>query len=165
MITNQSYSLVLLRSGFGVHCFYIETVHSMFPHVHPCYYCYRHHHHHHLLQLCCHLVAVMLVCLCCFHPVSNFRSFSADLSFRRWRFQPHAQPLTWRTRVSLFLWVNTFDLSFTGGPTSSHPTAIIALRIIWRCKPHNYIKVNLLNLLVLLPCLTFNNLSVVLLVL
>ena len=108
---------------------------------------------------------LLLFCLCCFHPVSNFRSFLTDISFRRWSCQPHSQPLTWRTRLSLFLWVITFDLSLTGGPTSSYATAIIALRIISWCKPHNYIIVNLLNLSVLFPCLTFNNFSVVLLVL
>jgi hypothetical protein len=34
-----------------------------------------------------------------------------SLSFIGWGCQPHAQPPTWRTRVSLFTWVVTFDLS------------------------------------------------------
>jgi hypothetical protein len=32
---------------------------------------------------------------------------------------PHAKPSTWRTGVSLFVWVITLDLSGMGGPTSS----------------------------------------------
>jgi hypothetical protein len=30
---------------------------------------------------------------------------------------PHARPPTWRTRISLFVWVISFDLSFTVGST------------------------------------------------
>jgi len=33
--------------------------------------------------------------------------------------QPHAQPLTWRIRLSLFVWVITVNLSGMGGPTST----------------------------------------------
>jgi hypothetical protein len=51
--------------------------------------------------------------LCCFRPVSNFRSFSTNISFTGWDCQPHTQTLTWRTKVSLFVWVITFDLSDT----------------------------------------------------
>jgi hypothetical protein len=51
------------------------------------------------------------------------------------------QPPTWRTRVSLFVWVITFNLSGMGGPASSYATAGIALRIIWLRKPHHYVKV------------------------
>jgi len=40
--------------------------------------------------------------------------------------QPHALPPTWRTRVSLFFWAITFDLSGMGGPTSSFATANIS---------------------------------------
>jgi hypothetical protein len=40
------------------------------------------------------------------------------------------QPPTWRTRVSLFVWVITFNMSGMGGPASSYATAGIALRII-----------------------------------
>jgi hypothetical protein len=40
------------------------------------------------------------------------------------------QPPTWRARVSLFVWIITFDLSGMGDPTSSYTTAGIALRII-----------------------------------
>jgi hypothetical protein len=40
------------------------------------------------------------------------------------------QPPTWRTRLSLFVWVITFDLSDMGDPASSYATAGIALRVI-----------------------------------
>ena len=39
--------------------------------------------------------------------------------FTGWGCYPHAQPPTWRARVSLFVWVITLDLSGMGGPTSS----------------------------------------------
>jgi len=42
----------------------------------------------------------------------------------------HAQPRIWNTRVSLFVWVITFDLSGLGDPTSSYAAANLALRII-----------------------------------
>jgi len=53
------------------------------------------------------------------------------------------QPPTWRTRVSLFVWVITLDVSSMGGPTSSHTTASIGLWIMWPHKPHHYIKVEI----------------------
>jgi hypothetical protein len=39
-------------------------------------------------------------------------------------------PATWRTRISLFVWVTTFDLSGMEGTTSSYATASVVLRII-----------------------------------
>jgi hypothetical protein len=36
----------------------------------------------------------------------------------RWGLQPHAQPQTWRARVSFFVWIITFDLSGMGDTTS-----------------------------------------------
>jgi hypothetical protein len=42
---------------------------------------------------------------------------------------PHVQPPTWRTRVYLFAWVITFDLSGMGSPTISYATVSVALRI------------------------------------
>ena len=36
-----------------------------------------------------------------------------------WGCQPYAQPPTWRTRISLLVWVITLDLSGMGGPTIS----------------------------------------------
>jgi hypothetical protein len=44
-----------------------------------------------------------------------------------WGCQPHAQPPTWRTRVSLFVWASTFDLCGMGDPAISYPTAGLAL--------------------------------------
>jgi hypothetical protein len=42
--------------------------------------------------------------------------------------QPYAQPPTWGTRVSVFVWIITFDpLPCMGDPTSSYATALIAL--------------------------------------
>ena len=50
-----------------------------------------------------------------------------------------------RTRVSLFVWVITFDLPGTWCYTSSVTTASTALRIIWPHKPHHYVKVGILR--------------------
>jgi hypothetical protein len=55
--------------------------------------------------------------------------------------QPLAQPPTWRTRVSLSVWIIPFDLSGLGDPTSSYATAGVALRVFWSRKPHHYVKV------------------------
>jgi hypothetical protein len=55
--------------------------------------------------------------------------------------QPLAQPPTWRTRLSVLVWIIPFDLSGMGGPTSSYATAGIALRVIWPHKAHHYVKV------------------------
>jgi hypothetical protein len=85
----------------------------------------------------------MLCPLCFFCPVSNFRNFSTNISFTGWDYQPHAQPPTWKTRVSLFVWVITFDMSGTWCHKSSITTARIALRIMWPRKPHHYIKVGI----------------------
>ena len=52
-----------------------------------------------------------------------------------WGAGPSTQPPTWRTSVSLFVWVLSFDLSGKGGPTSSYATAGIALWIIAPRKP------------------------------
>jgi len=49
----------------------------------------------------------MLGHLCCFHLVPNFRSFSTNTFFMGWCCQPHTQPPTWRTSVSLFVSVIT----------------------------------------------------------
>jgi len=82
--------------------------------------------------------------LCCFFClVSNFRSFSTNISFAGWDCQPHAQPPNWRARVSLFVWVITFHLSGMWCHTSNVTTTSIALRIIWSPKPHHYVKVGI----------------------
>jgi hypothetical protein len=78
----------------------------------------------------------------CFHPVSNFRSFSTEHFFMGWGCQPHTQPPTWRTRVSLFVWVITSDLSGMGCSISSYGNASIALRIVWPPLPYPGLKVD-----------------------
>jgi hypothetical protein len=46
-----------------------------------------------------------------------------------------------RTRVSLFVWLLSLDLSSMGGPTSSYTTAGIALRVTGALEPHHHDKV------------------------
>ena len=58
---------------------------------------------------------------------------------------PNAQPPTCRTRLSLFVWVITFDLFGLGDPASSYATAGLALRIIWPQRPHHYVKIGTLS--------------------
>jgi hypothetical protein len=60
-----------------------------------------------------------------------------------WGCQPHIQPQTWRTRVSLFVWLLPLDPSGLGGPTSSYATATIALRVSGALKPHRHDKVGI----------------------
>ena len=60
-----------------------------------------------------------------------------------WDCQPHAQPPTWRTRVSLLVRVTTFELSGTWCHTSSVTTASTVLRIIWPHNPHHCVKVGI----------------------
>jgi hypothetical protein len=48
---------------------------------------------------------------------------------------------TWKTRVSLFVWLLPLDLSGMGDPTSSYATAGIALRVSGALKPHHHVKV------------------------
>ena len=48
-----------------------------------------------------------LGCLHCFHLVSGFKRFSRYIFFIGWGCQPHAQPQTWRTRVSHLVCVIT----------------------------------------------------------
>jgi hypothetical protein len=55
--------------------------------------------------------------------------------------QPLAQHPTWRTMVSLLVWIIPFDLSGLGDSSNSYATAGIALRVIWPRKPHHYVKV------------------------
>ena len=69
--------------------------------------------------------------------------FCQDVSLNRCGCQPHTQPSTWRTRVSLLVWVFTFHVSDMGGSTSSYVTSRIALRNFWPHKPHHYIKVGI----------------------
>jgi hypothetical protein len=66
--------------------------------------------------------------------------FLNNLVFTVWG-QPHAQPQTWRTRVSLSVWLLPLDLSGVGDPTSSYTTAGIALRVSGALKLHHHDKV------------------------
>jgi hypothetical protein len=54
---------------------------------------------------------------------------------------PHAQPPTWRTRVSIFVWLLPLDLSGMGDLPSSYATAGIPLRVSGALKPHHHNKV------------------------
>jgi hypothetical protein len=56
-------------------------------------------------------------------------------------FEPQAQPPTWRTSVTLFVWLLPHDLSSQGGPTSRYATAGIALRVSGALKLHHHDKV------------------------
>jgi len=69
--------------------------------------------------------------------------FCQDVSLNRCGCQPHTQPSTWRTRVSLLDWVITCHVSDMGGSASSCVTSGIALRNIWPHKPYHYIKVGI----------------------
>ena len=60
----------------------------------------------------------------------------ATMSFFTGWGQPHAQPPTWRTRVSFLVWFFTWDLSGLGGPASSYAMAGIALKVNRTQKPH-----------------------------
>jgi hypothetical protein len=51
-----------------------------------------------------------------------FFDFHNNMFFTVWGCQPHAKTPTCRTRVPLFVWVITLDLSGMGGPTSSIAT-------------------------------------------
>jgi hypothetical protein len=84
-----------------------------------------------------------LLWLLSLRPAAVVKSFSTVKAFAGWGRQPHAQPPTWRARVSLFVWIITFDLSGMGDPTSSYATAGITLRIIWPRKPYHYVKVGI----------------------
>jgi hypothetical protein len=64
-----------------------------------------------------------------------------NLVFKVWGYKPHAQPPSWRTRVSLFVWLLPLDPSGMGESTSSYATAGIALRVSGAHKPHHYDKV------------------------
>jgi hypothetical protein len=74
-------------------------------------------------------------------PGHYFFGFLNNIVFMMGGCQPHAQPPTWRTRVSLFVWLLPLDPSSLGGPTSSYATAGIALRVSGALKPHHHDKV------------------------
>jgi hypothetical protein len=87
-------------------------------------------------DLAFHTPKFMSNCLChsCRHTI--FLSFIRGLSwgfettlFVGWGCQLHAQSPPWRARISLFVWVITFDLSGMADPTISYASASIALRM------------------------------------
>jgi hypothetical protein len=67
-------------------------------------------------------------------------SSSQQICFTGLGCQPNAQPLTWRTRVSLLVLNLTLDLSGLGDPASSYASAGIALEITGARKPHRHDK-------------------------
>jgi hypothetical protein len=52
-------------------------------------------------------------------------------------------PCTMTNLEDQVVWIITFDLYSIVDPASSYTTTGIALRIIWQCKPHHYIKVGI----------------------
>jgi hypothetical protein len=79
----------------------------------------------------------------CYCLTAIVKSFSTVKAFYGLGCQPHTQLPTWWTRMSLFIWIITFDLSSMGDNTSSYTTTDIAHRMIWPYKPHHYIKVGI----------------------
>jgi hypothetical protein len=57
------------------------------------------------------------------------------------RCQPTAQPPSWTSKVSLFSWNLTLDLSGLGDPASSHVATGIALEITGSHKPQYHSEV------------------------
>lgn len=66
--------------------------------------------------------------------------FCQDVSLNRCGCQPHTQPSTWRTRVSLLVRLITFHVSDMGGFASSYIISSIDLRNIWPHKLHHYVQ-------------------------
>jgi hypothetical protein len=83
------------------------------------------------------ILITVTIAICEPWPSSGFLN---NLIFTLWG-EPHAQPPTWRTWVSLFVWLLLFDLYGLGGPTSSYATAGIALRVSGALKLHHHDKV------------------------
>ena len=69
------------------------------------------------------------------HPASIIWLPNNEVSPRREGFSLTPQPKTWRTRISLFVWVSTFDLSGMGGSNTGNATAGIVLRIMTTTAP------------------------------
>jgi hypothetical protein len=76
-----------------------------------------------------------------FHPSEADYLVPEQFSLYGVRLLVSRQPRTWRTRVSLFVWLLPLDLSGMGAPTSSYATAGIALRVSEAHKPHHHDKV------------------------
>lgn len=63
-------------------------------------------------------------------PIRDMFKLSRHKIFTGWCCRSVAHPLTRRTRLSLFVWVITFDLSGNEGPDSSYTTAGVAQTIL-----------------------------------
>ena len=83
-------------------------------------------------------------CLCPINcPALSLWGCVTVIFFTMWGRQPHAQPPTWRTRISLLVWVIIIYLYCIGGLTNSCATDGVFLRIPWPWKPHNCFKVGI----------------------
>jgi hypothetical protein len=65
------------------------------------------------------------------HPAGRSIVLFSGQFFMGLECQPNAQPPIWRTRVSLFVWNLTLDLSGMGGPASSYAVQCICLLYFW----------------------------------
>ena len=74
-------------------------------------------------------------------PAFNNWALLAVLGFSGTRLLALRPTPTWRTRVSLSVWLLPFDLSGLGDPTSSYATAGIALRVTKARKLPHHVKV------------------------
>jgi hypothetical protein len=74
-----------------------------------------------------------------FHP--SEAHYLAPEQFNFYGVRLLISPPTWRTRVSLILWLLPLDLSGMGAPTSSYATAGISLMVSGALKPHHHDKV------------------------
>ena len=54
--------------------------------------------------------------------------------------RPQVQHPTWRSSLSVYIWLITFGLSGLVDPASSYATVGLVLRSIWPPKPRSYIK-------------------------
>jgi hypothetical protein len=108
--------------------------------VHTSRYCRRNVLWHGHLLVCIIIIITGMTALCEPWPSPGFLN---NLIFAVWGCKPHIQPPTWRTRVSLFIWLLPLDLPGLGGPTSSYATAGIALRVLGALKPHHHNKVRI----------------------
>jgi hypothetical protein len=79
-----------------------------------------------------------MTALCEPWPSSGFLN---NLIFKVRGCQPHVQSPTWKTRVSLFIWLLPLNLSGLGGLTSNYATADTALRVSGALKLHQHDKV------------------------
>ena len=75
------------------------------------------------------------------HPMEHWGFLDVNF-FRGWAWS-HTQPQTWDTKVSLFVWVITFLLSYMWDLASRYASADIALRILRPNKTHYCIKVGI----------------------